>query len=226
VEKPLCIYDEELEAIKEVYTGNTIVQVGFNRRFSPMIERMKKSVNGQISVNYRVNAGIIPKNIWIQDRTIGGGRIIGEVCHFIDTCSYLIGSDVESVFATTINKKDQSIPDEDNVNIVLNYANGSIATISYYAYGDNSMPKEYIEVFGNGISMQMNDFRELTIFKGGKATKEKSANQDKGFVSEFKAFKEAVKSGESAINFESIYNTTKTTFKILESIRSKSLVEV
>lgn len=226
VEKPLCIYEEELEAIKEAYTGETVVQVGFNRRFSPMIEKMKKSINGQISVNYRVNAGIIPKNVWIQDRTIGGGRIIGEVCHFIDTCSYLINSEVKSVFATTINKEDQSIPDEDNVNIVLSYANGSVATISYYAYGDNSMPKEYIEVFGSGISMQMNDFRELTIFKAGKSSKEKSANQDKGFVNEFKAFKEAVKSGKEAISFESIYNTTKTTFKILESIRSKSLVEV
>ena len=226
VEKPLCIYEEELEAIKEAYTGETIVQVGFNRRFSPMIEKMKKFISGQISVNYRINAGIIPKNVWIQDRTIGGGRIIGEVCHFIDTCSYLIGSEVKSVFATTLNKADQSIPNEDNVNIVLNYANGSTATISYYAYGDNSMPKEYIEVFSSGLSMQMNDFRELIIFKGGKSSKEKSANQDKGFVNEFKAFKEAVKSGNEAISFDSIYNTTKTTFKILESIRSKSLVEV
>lgn len=226
VEKPLCIYEEELESIKEVYTGKTIVQVGFNRRFSPMIEKMKKSVSGQISVNYRVNAGIIPKDIWIQDRTIGGGRIIGEVCHFIDTCSYIIGSDVQSVFATTISKADQSIPDEDNVNIILNYANGSTATISYYAYGDSSMPKEYIEVFGNGVSMSMTDFRELVVYKGGKAKKEKSANQDKGFVNEFKAFKQAVKSGDEAISFESIYNTTKTTFKVLESIRSKSLVEV
>lgn len=226
VEKPLCIYEEELEAIKEAYTGETIVQVGFNRRFSPMIEKMKKFISGQISINYRVNAGIIPKNVWIQDRTIGGGRIIGEVCHFIDTCSYLIGSEVKSVFATTIQKSDQSIPDEDNVNIVLNYVNGSTATISYYAYGDNSMPKEYIEVFSSGLSMQMNDFRELTIFKGGKSSKEKNANQDKGFVNEFKAFKEAIKSGNDAISFESIYNTTKTTFKILESIRSKSLVEV
>ena len=226
VEKPLCIYEEELEAIKEVYAGKTIVQVGFNRRFSPMIQKMKKLINGQISVNYRVNAGIIPKNVWIQDRAIGGGRIIGEVCHFIDTCSFLTGSVVTSVFAATINKNNQSIPDEDNVNIILNYANGSTATISYYAFGDNSMPKEYIEIFGNGVSMQMNDFRELTIFNGGKAVKEKSANQDKGFINEFIAFKEAVKSGESAIKFESIYNTTKTTFEILESIRSKSLVEL
>jgi predicted dehydrogenase/threonine dehydrogenase-like Zn-dependent dehydrogenase len=226
VEKPLCIYEEELEAIKEAYTGETIVQVGFNRRFSPMIEKIKKNLSGQVSINYRINAGIIPKEVWIQDRTIGGGRIIGEVCHFIDTCSYLIGSEVKSVFATTLQKSDQSIPDEDNVNIILNYANGSTATISYYAYGDSSMPKEYIEVFGSGVSMQMNDFRELTIFKKGKPIKEKSSNQDKGFVNEFKAFKEAVKSGYEAISFESIYNTTKTTFKILESIRSKSLVEV
>jgi predicted dehydrogenase/threonine dehydrogenase-like Zn-dependent dehydrogenase len=226
VEKPLCIYEEELEAIKEAYTGETIVQVGFNRRFSPMIEKIKKNLSGQVSINYRINAGIIPKEVWIQDRNIGGGRIIGEVCHFIDTCSYLIGSDVVSVFATTLQKSDQSIPDEDNVNIILNYANGSTATISYYAYGDSSMPKEYIEVFGSGVSMQMNDFRELTIFKKGKPIKEKSSNQDKGFVNEFKAFKEAVKSGYEAISFESIYNTTKTTFKILESIRSKSLVEV
>lgn len=226
VEKPLCIYEEELEAIKDVYTGETIVQVGFNRRFSPMIEKMKKSIHGQISVNYRVNAGIIPKDVWIQDRTIGGGRIIGEVCHFIDTCSYLTGSEVESVFATTIKKKDQSIPDEDNVNIILNYANGSTATIGYYAYGDTTMPKEYIEVFGNGVSMSMTDFRELLIYSGGKVKKEKSANQDKGFVNEFKAFKDAVKSGKEAISFESIYNTTKTTFKILESIRTGNVEKV
>ena len=88
------------------------------------------------------------------------------------------------------------------------------------------MPKEYIEVFGNGISMSMNDFRELVVFSGGKAKKEKSANQDKGFVNEFKAFKESVKNGVEAISFESIYNTTKTTFKILESIRTGNVEKV
>ncbi len=226
VEKPLCIYEEELEEIKEKFTGETIVQVGFNRRFSPMIEKIKKVFTGQVSINYRINAGVIPKEVWIQDRTIGGGRIIGEVCHFIDTCSYICGSEVESVFASTINKVDQSIPDEDNVNIVLNYKNGSTATISYYAFGDNSMPKEYIEVFGNNISAQMNDFRELTIYKNGKMNKSKSSNQDKGFINEFKAFSNGVKEGKEVISFESIYNTTKTTFKILESIRNKALVEL
>jgi len=226
VEKPLCIYEEELEAIKDIYTGEIIVQVGFNRRFSPMIEKMKNKISGQVSVNYRVNAGVIPKDVWIQDRTIGGGRIIGEVCHFIDTCSHLIGSDVVSVYASTVTKDDQSIPDEDNVNVILNYANGSTATIGYYAYGDTTMPKEYIEVFGNGVSMAMTDFRELIVYSGGKANKTKTANQDKGFVAEFKAFKDAVKSGESAISFESIYNTTKTTFKILDSIRSGNVEKI
>lgn len=226
VEKPLCIYEEELEAIKEAYNGETIVQVGFNRRFSPMIESIKKSINGQVSVNYRVNAGVIPKDVWIQDRTIGGGRIIGEVCHFIDTCSYLIGSDVVSVYASTVSKDDQSIPDEDNVNITLNYANGSTATIAYYAYGDTTMPKEYIEVFGNGVSMSMTDFRELVIYSNSKAKKTKSANQDKGFLAEFKAFKESVKSGKEAISFESIYNTTYATFKILDSIRSGTVEKI
>ncbi len=226
VEKPLCIYEEELEAIKEAYDGRSILQVGFNRRFSPMVEKMKAKLHGAVSINYRVNAGIIPKDVWIQDREIGGGRIIGEVCHFIDTCSYLVESEVVSVYATTVQKNDQSIPDEDNVNITLKYANGSTATIAYYAYGDSAMPKEYIEAFANGTSMQMTDFRELLIYSGGKKEKVKSANQDKGFVGEFKAFKDAVKSGTPAIAFESICNTTLTTFKILESIRVGNVVAV
>ena len=226
VEKPLCIFEEELEAINEIYDGKSIVQVGFNRRFSPMIEKMKSKLNGQVSINYRVNAGVIPKDVWIQDREIGGGRIIGEGCHFIDTCSYLIGSDVVSVYASTVQKDDQSIPDEDNINIVLNYANGSTATIGYFAYGDASMPKEYIEAFGNSVSIQMNDFRELLIYSNSKQEKVKNANQDKGFIGELKAFKEAVKNGKPAIRFESIYNTMKTAFKILESVRSGTIEKV
>ncbi len=227
VEKPLCIYEEELENIKNKYNGETVIQVGFNRRFSPLVSKIKKALGeNSMSINYRINAGIIPKDVWIQDREIGGGRIIGEICHFIDTCSFLINSEVESVFATAINKNDKSIPDEDNVSIILNYINGSTANITYFAYGDTSMPKEYLEVFSNGISVSMNDFRELTIYKNGKSKKEKSSNQDKGFVNEFKAFSDAINSGENAIEFASIYNTTKTTFKILESLRTKNIVYI
>ncbi len=226
VEKPLCIREDELEQIAKAYSGERVLQVGFNRRFSPMIQKMKTSLHGPVAITYRVNAGVIPKDVWIQDSEIGGGRIIGEVCHFIDTCSYLAGSEVVSVYASVVSKQDQSIPDEDNVNIVLNYANGSTATIGYYAYGDGAMPKEYIEVFGSGISMQMDNFRELKIYKNSKLTKQKSGNQDKGFQGEFTAFKKAVTSGENAIGFESIYNTTKTTFKILESIKTHNVVKI
>jgi len=227
VEKPLAIYEEELESINKLYSGDIVIQVGFNRRFAPMIQRMKDVLDGgQISVNYRINAGVIPKDVWIQDRDIGGGRIIGEVCHFIDTISYLTNSTVTSVYASVIKKNDQSIPNEDNINIILNYANGSVATISYYAYGDNSMPKEYIEAFANGVSISMNDFRELNIYKDGKVHKEKSANQDKGFRNEFIAFRDSIKTGISSISFESIYNTTKATFKILESVKSGKVVDV
>lgn len=227
VEKPLCIYEEELELIKGVYNEESILQVGFNRRFSPFVQTMKKTLNDSvISINYRVNAGIIPKDVWIQDREIGGGRIIGEVCHFIDTCSYIIGSEVQSVFAMSLTTPDNSIPDEDNVSIVLKYQNGSTATITYFAYGDSSMPKEYIEIFGNGVSLQMTDFREMIVYKNGKTTKTKAANQDKGFVGEFEAFRQSIQTGQPAISFASIYNTTKVTFKILESLRSSRVVAI
>lgn len=227
VEKPLCIKENELEDISKAYTGETILQVGFNRRFAPLLMDMKKILGeGPVSVNYRVNAGVIPKNVWIQDTDIGGGRIIGEVCHFIDTCSYLTGSDVESLFATSLKKDDQSIPDEDNISVILNHTNGSTSTITYFAYGDNSMPKEYIEVFGNGVSVSLNDFRELTAYKNGKSSKQKNANQDKGFTNEFQAFASSISSGDAPIPFKSLYNTTKSTFKILESLRTKGVVYI
>jgi len=227
VEKPLCITEEELEEINTAYDGSVVLQVGFNRRFSPFVQEMKKIVdNNPMSINYRINAGIIPKDVWIQDREIGGGRIIGEVCHFIDTCSYLTGSEVDEVVAFCVNKKDQSIPDEDNVSILLKYKNGSTATITYFAYGDSSMPKEYIEVFAPNVSISMNDFKEMTVYKNGKKEKKKLANQDKGFLNEFKAFKEGILSGKNPSEFSLIYNTTKTTFKILESLRDNKVVKV
>jgi len=226
VEKPLTIYEDELEKIKQNYTGESILQVGFNRRFSPIIQKIKNKISIPIAINYRINAGVIPKDVWIQDREVGGGRIIGEICHFIDTSSYLTNSNVKSLFAINLKKSDKSIPDEDNISIVLNYENGSIATITYYAYGDSSMPKEYLEVFGNGVSIVMNDFRELLIYKNSKLTKEKYSNQDKGFINEFKAFEEAIKNGKEPISFDSIYNTTKSTFKIIESLRNQRLVNV
>lgn len=230
VEKPICMDEEELDIIKDLYENaeaKVNLQVGFNRRYAPLVQEMKAAVgNLPMSIVYRVNAGVIPKESWVQDPIIGGGRIVGEVCHFIDTCTYLIGANPVSVFASSVKKDDDSIPDEDNVNITVNFENGSTASINYFAYGNKSMPKEYIELFAPEIAMQMRDFRELKIFKGSKTTTSKSANQDKGFKNEFEAFKQAVKTGESAIPFDQIYANTKTTFKILESLRTGELIKL
>jgi predicted dehydrogenase len=234
VEKPLCITSAELDQIEEVYsklkTQNSklpLVAVGFNRRFAPLIRKMKEAAGGRpMAITYRINAGVILKDVWIQDPEIGGGRIVGEVCHFIDTCSYLADALPVSAFASCVRKPDASVPDEDNVSIVITFANGSMAAIQYLAYGNRQLPKEYIELFAGNTAMQLNDFRELTICSGGKKEKVKSANQDKGFQSEFTAFRDGVRSGTLPIPFESLCATTRTTFAILESLRTGAVVKI
>ena len=227
VEKPLCITPDELEKIEETYTNLAsngrppILAVGFNRRFSPLVVKMKEVLkDSPMSLTYRVNGGTIPREVWIQDPEIGGGRIVGEVCHFVDTCSFLTGSQPVSVFAASVRKPDQSVPDEDNVSITITYANGSTASINFFAYGNRQMPKEYMEAFSGNTAMQMNDFRELVIFSGNKKERIKSANQDKGFASEFTGFREGIKAGHSVIDFPSIVLTTKVTFKVLDALKS------
>jgi len=230
VEKPLCIKEDELQKIKQVYENvslRPVLQVGFNRRFAPLVRCMKDVIKDRpVSIMYRVNAGIVPKNHWVQNMNVGGGRIIGEVCHFVDTCAYLTGSEVIKVYARCVKKADQFIPDEDNALITLSFADGSIATIGYFAYGNKLVPKEYIEIMGNDLILQMNDFRTLLIYEKGRKKKVSSGNQDKGFKAEFEAFKDAIKSGKNPIEFDSLYNTTLVTFKILESIKANAQIEL
>jgi predicted dehydrogenase len=229
VEKPLCLREDELEKIRQVYENisvRPVLQVGFNRRFAPLMKDMKAVLQkGPLNMMYRVNAGIVPGGHWIQDVNTGGGRIIGEVCHFVDTCAYVTGSRVVKVYAQCMKKDDSSVPDEDNVHITLSFADGSVATIGYFAYGDRMMPKEYIEVLGRDIALQLNDFRTLLIYEKGRMRKISKGSQDKGFKGEFEAFKNAITKGESPVLFASLYNTTLTTFKILESIKIHAPIE-
>jgi predicted dehydrogenase len=224
VEKPLAIHEHELEEIKTFYSEldkKPVLQVGYNRRFAPLVQEMKSVVSDlPMSINYRINAGVIPRDVWIQDPEVGGGRVLGEVCHFIDTCTFLIGSLPKSVFASCVTKPDQSIPDEDNISITLKYQNGSTAIINYYAFGNSQLPKEQIELFAPDIALKLDNFRELEIFKGGKSTKLKNSNQDKGFKGEFKALKTAVENGELAISFDEMYSTSKVTFAILNALKT------
>ena len=175
---------------------------------------------------YRVNAGAIPKDSWIQDPEFGGGRIVGEVCHFVDTLSFLTGSLVVSVYATAMSEPNNL---NDTLNVTLTYQNGSIGTISYLANGDKSLAKERIEVFAHGATAIVDDFKELTVYSRGKKKKKKLISQDKGQKEEVKRFVEAIIKGKGfaeLIPFEEIYNTSLVTFKIIESIRTGECIKL
>ena len=152
--------------------------VGFNRRFSPLTEKLKKAIgNNPMTMLYRINAGAIPGDNWIQDLEIGGGRVLGEVCHFIDYLTYLNGSLPVKVSASALPDANQL---NDTLNILIQFENGSSGVVAYYANGSKSMTKEYVEVFSAGMSATLHDFKELKIFGKGKPKKEKFFNQNKG----------------------------------------------
>jgi predicted dehydrogenase len=209
VEKPLCLYESELEEIKESYDSVTdqgptpVVMVGFNRRFSPLTQVLKeKFSNGPMAMIYRINAGFIPSDAWTQDREIGGGRIIGEVCHFVDFLTFINGSLPEYLFAA-------ALPDarnlEDTVNINLKFRNGSIGTISYFSNGSKRLFKEYIEVYKSGTTGIIKDFKEIAILGDSEKFRKKWVSQDKGQKKMLGAFFEAIKTGKpSPINFERV----------------------
>jgi predicted dehydrogenase/NADPH:quinone reductase-like Zn-dependent oxidoreductase len=232
VEKPLCLTFEELSEIESVYSSlNTqhsslpLLMVGFNRRFSPLTDLLKKKLGGgPMSMIYRINAGQIPSDSWIQDQEIGGGRIVGEVCHFIDFLTYINGSLPDSVYASALPDPSEK---EDTVNISLNFKNGSIGTISYFSNGSKSLFKEYVEVYKAGVTAVLKDFKELEVYGGGKPFKKSLTSQDKGQKMMVKAFIDSIKNGKpSPIPFEEIYTVSLTTFKVIESIRTKQAVKI
>ncbi len=225
VEKPLCLTEADLEQITSLKLEANSLQllIGFNRRFSALSTQLKKQMgSGSMSMFYRINAGHIPGDTWIQDMEIGGGRIIGEACHFIDYLTWLNGSLPVSVYAT-------ALPDaggfNDTVNININFANGSTGVVAYYANGPKSMPKEYIEVFHNGSSGVINNFKELRMF-GKTKQKKKLLNLDKGQKIMVELFLKSILNGEPLIPFEEIYSVTKATFAVLESIKTGNVVKI
>jgi polar amino acid transport system substrate-binding protein len=193
--------------------------VGYNRRFSPFAQMIKDTFgSGPMAMTYRVNAGAIPKESWIQDPDFGGGRVIGEVCHFVDFLTFLNGSLPASVHAHVLNDPDHL---NDTLTVSLSYLNGSIGTISYFANGDKSLPKERVEVFAHGCTAVLEDFKRLTIHANGKSKEKKLFTQDKGQKNEVQAFLDAVREGKQPpIPYEELFSTSLVTFKILESIQT------
>ena len=224
VEKPLCILEEDLIAIENIYRANAQgkhvphLMVGFNRRFSPLSSRLTEIIGKvPMSMVYRVNAGAIPADSWIQDGEIGGGRIIGEVCHFIDYMVFLCGSMPKRLFASTL-------PDSkglnDTVTINLEFANGSIGSIIYLANGNKTLPKEYIEVHTSGMSAVLNDYRELNIYISGKPKKMKLSSQNKGQKIMVESFINSLKGGSPLIPIDEVFAVTRATIKVLESVKT------
>lgn len=227
VEKPLCLNNDELNEIIEVYksSSNSTIDVGFNRRFSPYAIKMKQLLgSGSKNIIATMNAGFIPADVWVHDLQVGGGRIIGEACHFIDLCSYLTGSDVISVYANAMGVN----PEEncDNMSIVLKYKDGSNAVINYFSNGSKSYQKERVEVFYQEQVLILDNWRKLTGY-GFKGFSSMSGKMDKGHNAEFELLnKHAQEGGKALIPFDSLVNTTKASFAAIQSMRENRKIDI
>jgi predicted dehydrogenase len=223
-EKPLCLNEEDLRSIAEVHdevgSARRLLMVGFNRRFAPLAIQLKsflQEVHEPLALHYRVNAGFLPADHWLNDPQQGGGRILGEVCHFVDLLCFLTDSSPVEVETRSLPNPGQY--SNDNVVCSLRFANGSQGTISYLANGDKSYSKERIEVFGGGSVAMLEDFRRLELVRRGKKRVFRSLlRQDKGHRGEWQAFIAAIQSGaESPIPFREIVSTMRATFALEES---------
>jgi predicted dehydrogenase/threonine dehydrogenase-like Zn-dependent dehydrogenase len=225
VEKPLCLSIDQLSAIMEVYSKQEvrcILTIGFNRRFSPFCSKTRdilKKRTGPLVASYRVNAGFVPRESWVHDPVEGGGRIIGEVCHFVDTLRFLVRSPVVGVQAAFAQDPDVRHTNRDSVSVNLTYRDGSMANILYYSTGNKDYPKEKIEIAFNSQNIVIDDFRSMEIF-GSKRGKE-STKQDKGFDAEIKAFIKGVcGGGDAPIPLPDIVETTLVTFAIHDALNT------
>jgi predicted dehydrogenase/threonine dehydrogenase-like Zn-dependent dehydrogenase len=227
VEKPMALDEEGLQEVLDAQaeTGG-VLAVGFNRRFSPLVEQLKQAFapGVPLAMAYRINAGPIPANTWIHDPEQGGGRIIGEVCHFVDLVQHVADDEVAEVFAFNAGGHASGL--HDVVTLSLRLRGGSVASINYFSNGDRSYPKERLEVFGGGAIAVLDDFRELTISRGGKRRSVKKLSQDKGFDEEIAAFLKAAKGGTLTIPLASLVATTRATFAMEESLRTGRPVAV
>lgn len=228
VEKPLALNNEELEQIIEQYRKQkNAITIGFNRRFSPFVIKMKELLgdsNEPVNIIATMNAGYIPPNVWVHDLEVGGGRIIGEACHFMDLITYLTGSNIISVLMSAMGTN----PDlgTDNASIILKYQNGSQGVINYFSNGNKSYSKERVEVYSQERNLILDNFRNLKAygFKGFSGMKSK---QDKGHDNQFKILIDKVKTGgEALIKFDEIVNTTKASFAAIESLKTKSWIDI
>jgi predicted dehydrogenase len=230
-EKPLCLNEIDLRKIVHAHataSRSLLLMVGFNRRFAPLALKMKsflKPIKEPLALHYRVNAGSVSRDHWVNDPE-QGGRILGEVCHFVDFLTFLTGSLPIEVETKSVSSYDQT--SDENVIISLRFANGSQGTISYLSNGDRSYSKERVEVFGGGAVAVLEDFRRLELARLGKKQNFSSRfRQDKGHRAELEAFAAAIRGeGQIPVPFEEIVSSTLATLRAAESRSSGKPCEV
>lgn len=231
VEKPLCVRRQELAAIRRTYTERVaqnmapFLMVGFNRRFAPQTDKLREFFVGRrepMLIHIRVNAGYIPLDHWAQQST--GGRIVGELCHFIDWARSIVGKPIKGVSVKALPDGNRYL--RDNLSVTLSFGDGSIANLLYLANGDKSVPKEYFEVFCEGAVARLDDFRKLELVRTGKRQRFKSS-QDKGHRRELDQTIEAILRGKpSPIPFDELCEVTEATFQVEDVLAKATRTEV
>ncbi len=230
VEKPLAVTEEQLDQIIDgCKDAHASVMVGFNRRFAPATRMLKdhfSSIRGPRQILIRVNAGEIPADHWIHDPVAGGGRLIGEGCHFVDLALYIAGCCIKTVHASAIPNPRREAALWDNFEITLTFNDSSLATIVYTSSGDTGLAKEDIQVFAGGRAAVIDDFRSVELWAKGKSRHKRWSSQDKGQEAEIAAWAESLRSGTSAIAFEEIVNVHRACFAAIRSIQQGKTIEI
>jgi predicted dehydrogenase len=228
-EKPLALDDAQLDSVEDAIlvasqngAPGGILMVGFNRRFAPMSQRLKSFLDGRtepLVAIYRVNGGYIPMTHWLQDTKQGGGRIIGEGCHFIDFLTFLVGAPPIAVSVGGLPDGGRYL--EDNVVMNFSFSDGSLGIVAYLANGDKAFPKERVEVFCGGRVAALDDFRSLELISDGRRqTTASRLRQDKGHLLEWQAFVDAIQSGgPPPIPYHHIFKVTRASFRAVEALR-------
>lgn len=225
VEKPLCLTEAELNNIMAAYDGSRLLMVGFNRRFAPLTQQVKESLAGRstpLVMSYRVNAGFIPADHWVHDPDAGGGRLLGEVCHFIDFLLYMAGSGPARVTTATISGSTGKYLPEDNLAITLTCQDGSLGSIIYTAKGSKSFSRERFEVFCEDSVAVIEDFRLAQIIKAGRTRKLKKLSMDMGYQGELDFF---FRHDPAQVNYPELFtdyvNSTSATLWAAHSLQNK-----
>ncbi len=231
VEKPLALNLEQLAEVETAYAESLaqsaapIILVGFNRRFSPHVRRMRemlRGIQGPKSLSLLMNAGAMPPDHWAQDPQVGGGRILGEACHFIDLARFLVGGRIVGASGGAMRDCHGVAPSPDTAQISLEFEDGSIASIQYYANGHRSFPKERVEVFASGRILQLENFRVLRGFGFPGFRGFRTWRQEKGHGACVQAFLSAVESGgPSPIPAEEIFEVSRVAIEVAEGIRGR-----